>query len=87
VRRSQALQLAESKYFGPNACFRAAAVPQAGHDLNFQRNASFSYKTIRTWLDQVVGTDGAKLDSYKQSCGSFSGSHVVTGASFGAFGG
>lgn len=84
---SQALQLAESKHFTPQACLRAAAVPQAGHDLNFQRNAQFTYRTIRTWLDQAVGPDGSKLEGYRKSCESFSGSNVASGASFGAVGG
>lgn len=82
---SQALQKEEAPYFSPAACERAAVTPNAGHDLNLQRNAPYTYGIIRTWANQVLGQDGSKLAGYKASCERFSGSHLTGGAAdFGA---
>lgn len=82
---SQELQKQESKYFSEAACFRAAVIPNAGHNLNLQRNAPFAYETMRTFADQVLGPDGDNLDDYKRTCTAFSGPNVATGrARFGA---
>ena len=84
---SQKLQLEESKFFSPESCFRAAVIPQAGHNLNLQRNAQFTYRTMRTFADEVLGPDGDKRAEYRRSCRSKSGDNVDTGpARFGAIG-
>lgn len=56
------MQREESKYVTEAACFRAAVTPNAGHDLNLQRNAQFSYDTIRTFADEALGQDRANKD-------------------------
>lgn len=82
---SQKLQQEESRYFTEEACYRAAVVPHAGHDLNLQRNAPFTYDTIVTFADEVLGPDGSNKDSYRATCGAFSGANVDEGpARFGA---
>ena len=58
---------AEKAYF-PNACLRTAVTPKAGHDLNLQLNAQATYQVIRGWLDQALGPQGQKRDSYRASC-------------------
>lgn len=84
---SQALQKAESQYFSPSACFRATSIPDAGHDLNLQRNAPMTYQAVLTYLGQAFGTDGSKLDSYKSGCSAYSGANTGSGNTFGPFGG
>lgn len=85
---SQELQREEAKYFSPEACFRAAVTPHAGHNLNFQRNAQFTYDTVLTWLDQAVKPDGSAYVEYVSRCEGFSGVNGTQGqATFGAFGG
>jgi pimeloyl-ACP methyl ester carboxylesterase len=65
---SASLQEAEGAYFSPQACFRAAVVPDAGHDLNLQRNAPFTYDTIITFADRVLGPDGDRKEDYLEEC-------------------
>ncbi|WP_156934647.1 alpha/beta hydrolase [Pseudonocardia spinosispora] len=82
---SQELQRQESKYFSEAACFRAAVIPNSGHNLNLQRNAPFAFETMRTFADEVLGPDGDNLDHYRATCSGISGSHVRPGpARFGA---
>lgn len=69
-RSSAMLQRVESVNFGLQACFRAAVVPDAGHNLNLQRNARSSYATMRSWLDRAIRPDGARLVPYVATCGS-----------------
>lgn len=84
---SQNLQKQESKNFSEGACFRAASIPNAGHNLNLQRNAQFTFETLRTFADQAVGPNGENVDSYRAGCSSISGPNVDTGpAQFGAVG-
>lgn len=81
---SASLQEAESAFFSPEACFRAAVTPDAGHDLNLQRNAPFTYETITTFADQVLGPDGDMRETYLESCGELSGSNTDHQPEFGA---
>lgn len=81
---SASLQLAESEYFSPEACYRAAVTPDAGHNLNLQRNAQFTYDTIITFADQALGPDGDRKESYLRSCGELSGTAVDGMPQFGA---
>ncbi|QYN23720.1 alpha/beta hydrolase [Amycolatopsis sp. DSM 110486] len=76
---SQALQKEEAQYFAPAACIRAAVTPAAGHDLNLQRNAPDTYRTIRTWADQAVGPDGSQAAAYRSSCQAYSGTNGTSG--------
>ncbi len=85
---SQELQRTESKYYSAASCFRAAVIPNSGHNLNLQRNAPFAFATIRIFADQVLGPDGKKAESYRARCGAISGRNVDPGpAKFGALGG
>lgn len=87
---SQQLQRTEGRFFSPAACFRAAVTPNAGHDLNLQRNAQFTYDAIRTFADQALGPNGENRDSYRASCAAFSGAAGADadgGSTFGPFGG
>jgi len=76
---SQAVQRAAAEHFSPEACIRGAAIPHAGHDLNLQRNAGFTFDTIIAWADEVLGPDGTKRDGYAAGCGSFSGENGTDG--------
>lgn len=85
---SQKLQLEEAKYVSDEACLRAAVTPNAGHDLNLQRNAPFTYEAIRTFADQALGPDGENAQRYRESCGGISGINADDGpARFGVVGG
>lgn len=81
---SASLQLAEAEYFSPEACYRAAVVPDAGHNLNLQLNAPFAYRTIITFADQVLGPDGDRKQAYLRNCGAISGTEVDGMPEFGA---
>ncbi|MFC4945102.1 alpha/beta hydrolase [Pseudonocardia sp. GCM10023141] len=82
---SQKLQTEEAKYFSDAACFRAAVIPNAGHDLNLQRNAPDTYAVVVTYANQMLGPDGGNKGSYRASCGAISGTDVDSGqATFGA---
>lgn len=85
---SQQLQESESQYYTDKACFRAAVIPNAGHNLNLQYNAQYSFETMLTYANQAVGADGGNQESYRSRCADFSGSHVQPGPGrFGALGG
>lgn len=63
-----ALEREQRQYFSETSCFRAAVTPQAGHDLNLQRNAQQTYAQIVSWLDEALGTNGARKQSYLDRC-------------------
>jgi pimeloyl-ACP methyl ester carboxylesterase len=65
---SAALQEAERPYFSKQACLRAAVIDNAGHNLNFQRNAQESYRTIREFADMAVGPGGEQARRYAGTC-------------------
>lgn len=74
---SEALTKGESqRYWTERACFQGAVIPDAGHDLNLQRNAPFTYGTIRAFADRALGPDGENRDSYRSSCGDRTGQNV-----------
>ncbi|TCK20684.1 alpha/beta hydrolase [Pseudonocardia endophytica] len=50
------------------SCFRAAAIPDAGHDINLHRNAQQAFAQIAYFADQASGTAGENVDSYRASC-------------------
>lgn len=83
---SQELQRAENKYFSPQACFRAAVIPHAGHNLNLQRNAPRTYRTLVTFANTLFGTPGddSKYDTYVSQCQHASDVHAGNGGRFGA---
>lgn len=84
---SQRLQLRESQFFSDKACFRAAVIPNSGHNLNLQRNAPYFFKTLRTFADQALGPNGENKESYRARCAAVSGRNVDGGpAKFGALG-
>lgn len=67
-RTDAALTAAVGPSFRPQACFRAAVIPDAGHDLNLQRNAPVTFATIRGFLDRAVGPDGDRIAAYRAAC-------------------
>lgn len=70
--------------FSPQACERAAVTPHAGHDLNLQENAPFTYATIRTFADEVLGPTGGNYQQYRSTCAAVSGTNDTGGpATFG----
>jgi pimeloyl-ACP methyl ester carboxylesterase len=73
---SQRLQRDESRFFSERACLRSAVTPNSGHIHNFHRNAQYTYASIRTFADDVLGPDGGNKDSYREHCASFSGANV-----------
>ncbi|HWD03619.1 MAG TPA: alpha/beta hydrolase [Amycolatopsis sp.] len=64
----KALQQHEGQFFSPAACLQTAVMPNAGHDLNLQRNAQQSYAVLRAWIDRAVGPTGANVGTYRASC-------------------
>ncbi|MDQ4118072.1 MAG: alpha/beta hydrolase [Actinomycetota bacterium] len=74
---SQALTNGESaKYWTDKACFLAGVTPDAGHNLNLQENAPFTYDTVLKFADKALGPDGANKDSYRSSCAAETGQNV-----------
>jgi pimeloyl-ACP methyl ester carboxylesterase len=74
---SATLTKGESKdFWTPKACFQGAVTPDAGHDLNLQRNAPFTYDTIRTFADRALGPDGENRDGYRATCAATTGQNV-----------
>lgn len=74
---SAALTKGESKdYWTERACFQGAVTPDAGHDLNLQRNAPFTYDTIRTFADRALGPDGENKDGYRADCAATTGQNI-----------
>jgi pimeloyl-ACP methyl ester carboxylesterase len=51
------------------SCFRAAVIPEAGHDINLHRNAHQLYATIAYFADQAMGPRGDNAATYRASCG------------------
>lgn len=76
---SQALQNKEATAFTPAACERAGVTPHAGHDVNLQENAPFTYGTILTWANQALGPDGNNQASYRAHCQAFSATNGTGG--------
>lgn len=76
---SQRLQRDESRFFTERACLRSAVTPDAGHILNFHRNARFTYASVRTFADEALGPDGSRKESYRKSCADISGTNVDRG--------
>lgn len=50
------------------ACFRAAAIPDAGHDINLHLNAQQAFAQIAYFADEASGTRGENVESYRSSC-------------------
>lgn len=74
---SATLTRTESKdYWTDRACFLGAVTPDAGHDLNLQRNAPFTYETVLKFADRALGPDGENRDSYRADCADSTGQHV-----------
>jgi pimeloyl-ACP methyl ester carboxylesterase len=53
---------AEAPYYSRQACLQTDVVPNAGHDLNLQKNAPVSYRDEATWIEAFV-------DHHHPSCG------------------
>lgn len=73
---SATLTRGESRYWTEKACFLAGVTPAAGHDLNLQRNAPFTYDTVLTFADRALGPDGENRDSYRAGCAAETGQNV-----------
>ena len=76
---SQRLQRDEARFFTERACLRSAVTPHSGHIHNFHRNAQFTYASVRTFADDVLGPDGGNKDSYREHCASISGADLDEG--------
>jgi pimeloyl-ACP methyl ester carboxylesterase len=50
------------------ACFRAAAIPDAGHDINLHHNAQQAFAQIAYFADQASGPQGENVESYRATC-------------------
>lgn len=50
------------------ACFRAAAIPDAGHDINLHYNAQQAFAQIAYFADQASGIRGENVSSYRATC-------------------
>lgn len=50
------------------ACFRAAAIPDAGHDINLHLNAQQAFAQIAYFADEASGVHGENVDAYRQGC-------------------
>jgi pimeloyl-ACP methyl ester carboxylesterase len=50
------------------ACFRAAAIPDSGHDINLHRNAQQAFAQIAYFADEASGDRGQNVESYRASC-------------------
>jgi hypothetical protein len=54
--------------FQSSACFKAAVIPDAGHDLNLQMNAPTTFKKILEFADLAIGPDGNNAGVYSSQC-------------------
>lgn len=54
--------------FANTACFRAAVVPDAGHDLSLEKNAPQFAAQIVYFANQAVGINGENAAAYKARC-------------------
>jgi hypothetical protein len=50
------------------ACYRAAVIPQASHDINLHRDAPMEYAQIVYFADQSMGAHGEHTKSYRSAC-------------------
>jgi pimeloyl-ACP methyl ester carboxylesterase len=50
------------------ACFRAAAIPDAGHDINLHRNAQQAFAQIAYFADAASGAHGENVAGYRSHC-------------------
>ncbi|NWJ72030.1 alpha/beta fold hydrolase [Pseudonocardia sp. ICBG1122] len=50
------------------ACFRAAVIPDAGHDINLHLNARQAFAQIAYFADQASGVHGENAQSYRAGC-------------------
>lgn len=66
--RAAALQEYEAPGFGPAACFRAASIPDNGHDANLHLNAQQTFATIVYFADQAMGPQGENVEPYRSAC-------------------
>lgn len=66
--KAEALQQYEAPGFGPQACLRAASIPDMGHDTNLHLNAQQTFAQIVYFADQAMGTSGEKSADYRANC-------------------
>jgi pimeloyl-ACP methyl ester carboxylesterase len=66
--KAKALQQYEAPGFGPQACFRAASIPDMGHDTNLHLNAQQTFAQIVYFADQAMGPRGEKTADYRATC-------------------
>lgn len=58
----------QSTAFGPQACFRAAVVPDAAHDVALQKNANQFQAQVLFFANQAMGTHGQNVMAYRDTC-------------------
>jgi pimeloyl-ACP methyl ester carboxylesterase len=58
----------ESPAHNSAACYRAAVIPDAGHDINLHDNAQQAFATIAYFADAASGTRGQNAASYRATC-------------------
>jgi pimeloyl-ACP methyl ester carboxylesterase len=63
VCNQQTVLQAEAPYYSPQACLQVNVVPDAGHDINLQRNAELWYTAAAKWINSTV------LKHTNPSCG------------------
>lgn len=66
--KAKALRDYEGPGFGPKACFRAASIPDMGHDTNLHLNAQQTFAQIVYFADEAMGSRGDQVDKYKATC-------------------
>jgi pimeloyl-ACP methyl ester carboxylesterase len=66
--KAKALQQYEAPGFGPQACLRAASIPDMGHDTNLHLNAQQTFAQIVYFADQAMGTSGENSAEYRATC-------------------
>lgn len=50
------------------ACYRAAVIPEAGHDTNLHYNAQQTFNQIAYFADEASGNRGTNVDGYRARC-------------------
>ncbi|WP_103382608.1 alpha/beta hydrolase [Pseudonocardia dioxanivorans] len=65
---STRLQQWEAPAHSSASCFRAAAIPDAGHDINLHRNAQQAFAQIAYFADEASGVQGQNVESYRATC-------------------
>lgn len=58
----------QSTAFGPQACFRAAVIPDAAHDDALQKNAGQFQAQVLFFANQAMGTHGQNVTAYRDTC-------------------